>query len=169
MSELVDLTINDHSSEYVVLHLRREELILLYSHAVSVAYSAYGGVIFQMDRLLVDVDYLHRFEEVLEDLNILPDLEKNRDYYELLTKKDDCNKSDYLGKPISLIFEHATIIFNEDSDWIRGQRYDFSKFGKLVGGDSDEGEWQVAAFGMYAPIGGPEEVVDNTFERGEDY
>jgi hypothetical protein len=88
------------------------------------------------------------------------------EYQEMMDWGDEGENRKSKPKPITLKFEHATIIFKEGSDWIRGRRYDFSKFGKLLSGSGGvDDDWQTAAFGLYAPIHQENNKVSKPFRN----
>lgn len=81
--EMDRVIINDYESRMVTLYLQPHEMIRLYSCAVTESIAAFVGVVFLMERILVDSDpdYLERIRDILDELLIVPDAGRNQQWY----------------------------------------------------------------------------------------
>lgn len=77
------------SKDAIRVYLRPEELVMLYSHAVSNHFTTYWEVLFREDSLLVDRKRVLGLNEIFEILGIIPDRDRNREWYEECERSED--------------------------------------------------------------------------------
>jgi hypothetical protein len=73
--------INDYKATAIRMVFRKEDLILLYTYCVASSLSLFVGVIFLSDGVLIDNEYIERFDEVLEGLGIYPIIRTDKSDY----------------------------------------------------------------------------------------